>query len=170
MLLAAFASSIMGEDVGVVELNDHGDLVQMEWSLFGTVKSDKEFQYRGIHFYKGVDEREVPTILNEGCSILILDCGATLEQNWREFVRCDVKVAVCSPVEWKSMELNRFLQRNGSLYGVHSWNYWMPFGNERVRKCLKKERGIHSELITYESNPFSPSQKNIMLFHKTLNG
>lgn len=100
-MLANCCANGLGYRTAVIEYNTHGDFMKICDETRAKREDIRHFSYGGIAFYGNGTNETVAFLLNNDFEILILDMDMAYEESYYEFLRCDVKIAVCSTAAWR---------------------------------------------------------------------
>jgi hypothetical protein len=133
-------------------------------------KGNGFFRFLKIDFYPETKWDQLPDILGTNYSCVIFDMGTLGTAAYPEFVRCDLKLVVCSIRPWKSGSLSNWLGRHQSLYNICSEDI-IFLGNMGIKEDLAvcgRRYQIPMLAVPYLENPFQLTSSDWTFFEKLL--
>lgn len=166
LMLSIFYAEYKNFRTAFVELNNHNDMNIIETIYDWEEKENNKLSFKNIDCYKYNKNYSVSNIISGNYEKIIMDFGCSLTNNLDEFLRCDIKIVICSQIDWKRIFLIDFVERNKSIIANEEWIYLMPYSNNRIIKELKNilKRNIMS--IPFERNVINLSKETISFFNE----
>lgn len=88
-----------------VELNGTHEILSLSKTA-----DEKVFTYKNVDFFPHAVMSTLTEILNMRYERVIIDFGILNPNTLREFMRCDVRIAVCTISKWNRGALNRIIE------------------------------------------------------------
>lgn len=134
-----------------------------EISQLNSKQTSGKFSYLNIDFFSEVTLRQLPEILQQNYAYYILDFGVPNSYTFPEFLRCDIRIAVCSYSPWKRNQFDNFLcqfNKNKELLRTHV----KLIGNYGIKDNGNK----NCETIPFLPNPFQLTPGEFTFFDRLL--
>lgn len=158
IIIANYCVSVLGLHTAAVEYNQHRDYMKIYDEA--KIKTDdiRHFTLSGIDFYSCRSPEEVASVYAQNYEFLILDMDYAERKCFQEFLRCDLRVVVCSTAKWKiakayqcieAISANRFLAASF-------------LAEPCVKKRLEHQWQVPLWDIPTETNPFCLTAGNLL--------
>jgi len=166
LMLAVFFAEYNNFRTAFVELNNHNDMNIMEAIYDWEEKENNKLRFKNIDSYKYNINYSVSNIICDNYDKIIMDFGCNLVDNLDEFIRCDIKIVLCSQIDWKRIFLIDFVEKNKSIIANEEWIYLIPYSNNKIIKELKSVSKRNIMSIPFERNVTNLSKETISFFNK----
>ena len=119
---------------------------------------EKVFTYKNVDFFPHAVMSTLTEILNMRYERVIIDFGILNPNTLKEFMRCDVRIAVCTISKWNRGALNRIIELFNSNKITDSESVKILF-NLVEKKKTRYQKGIN---ITMQNDIFNQLFINFM--------
>lgn len=148
-----------------VEMNGTNQIVSLAKDVHA-----RQFQFMDIVCYPLAIEEDLPHILSEHFSFIVLDLGVLSEKTHWNFYKCDTKFVIGSVSPWKAAIYYHMLET--LLYNVNlQKDHVMVMGNLGIKENKKDFAhmyGLAVKEIPVISNPFQLTTANCAFLQETL--
>lgn len=103
LAVSNFLANKQFSSVAYLEVNSTNEIHNLN-----TRNKTNHFKYLGIDFYSAVTLDDLSSLLQEKYDYLVLDFGVTNQYTNLEFMRCDLKLAICDLSSWHKSDLISF--------------------------------------------------------------
>lgn len=153
--LALMAGNYYANGIGcstaVAECSGHRDFMRICDETNNMAKDIRHFSYRGIDFCTCGSSRELSKLFTGEYEAVVCDMANDTENGFAEFIRCDVRVVVCSTEIYKVGRTRKLLERLEDISVLP-----VAFAPDRhEKKRLEKRYGIRISEVPTETNPLS---------------
>lgn len=168
LMLALFMGEYLGKRTAFIEHNNHREMEIIEEVYQWNKLDNGSFNFNQIDCYKSLQKNQMISVLSKGYEVYIIDFGMGLTGILDEFLRCDIKLVLCSHGKWKEKKLVDFIQRYKDEKASKDWTILIPNGKGKVIKNLERrlERKIYG--VPIEDDPTMLSKKTLQNFNKLL--
>ena len=161
---ANYAANEWGMSTAVAELGRHLCISSMDEDEAG---SDCFVRER-VCYYPQVLSMHVPQLLNASHELFVLDLGCE-QENWQEFLRCDLKYLVASLSPWRVNQAERFME-NHECEPIK--NYITALltvtGNVYEKKRFQRAYHVPVRTIPFIPDPFLLVKDQLPFFQQLL--
>lgn len=98
-----------GYRIALLEMGKREAFAQIEQYVEGYSSDEETFCYRGVDYYKEVEDSSVSNILSRDYDFFLFDLGYG-RSTIKELIRSDYKLAVMTHSEWRNRDIINFLQ------------------------------------------------------------
>jgi serine/threonine-protein kinase len=145
--------------VAIIELNGSKHFEQIGLSTNGekALESDS-FNYRKVDYYYHIPYNQFIFNHRDDYDCIILDCGSyECNCDLDEFVRSDKRLVMGHGIDWKINEIVKFSEKTKDYDPNEKWRYVIPFLKKTHLKEIKKHVKNKMYTVSFNSNPFMPS-------------
>ena len=125
-----------------VELNGTHEILSLSKTA-----DEKVFTYKNVDFFPHAVMSTLTEILNMRYERVIIDFGILNPNTLKEFMRCDVRIAVCTISKWNLGALNRIIELFNSNKITDSESVKILFNLVEKKACLalwiRYQKGIN---------------------------
>lgn len=164
LLLANFISDELEKKTAFIECNENQDFRLLQNAYEWQEVEEDRFTFQQISFYKSVRENQVVDFRNDKFGCYIYDYGTKLDENSKEFIRCDKKLVICGGAVWNKRKLKKFIEQAKSISGSSDWIYLIPFADKKEIIRLRKELARDIYAVPMVQDPFYLSKEIYELF------
>ena len=157
-MLAGYYANGLNLKTAVIELNGHKDLIKMCGELEREFTDIRHFSYKNVDFYTCNTSKDILKLSRDDYEIQVIDMDYGTLENFEEFLRCDVKIVVCSAAIWKIgaarkllMELNKTPIKLVTLWA-----------DKKTLKVMQREFGRAVTVVPQECNPFRITSQTML--------
>ena len=163
--LSNFLCSKLRKRTAYVEINGSNQICHLSGN-----KDAERFRYMDIVCYPHAIQEDLPHILGERYSYIVLDLGVLTSESYWDFCRCDLKFVIGSVSPWKT---DRFFELLESLlYNMNTrQDHVILLGNLGIKETIKPfEQFCHLPVyaIPFLPNPFQLTTANCTFFQEML--
>jgi len=109
MMTANYCANCKGLKTALVECNNHKDYIRICNETKNIGKDIYHFSYQHIDFISGITPKKLADLAYQGYHAIILDCSMEHDFYFAEFLRCDIRIVVCSTELYKIGNSRRLL-------------------------------------------------------------
>lgn len=174
--LANFLSSKKCQKTACIELSNSFAFEQLiPYQTTGLLAEKKPahryFEIYDVDYYPNAQIDELPTLLNAGYEMLVLDFGQLQPKFLQELARCDRKFILGSSAPWRQTDWHYFLSRYPEIKNMEFLLYLANYGTKPDMIDLSKKLSIsHEQLRTvpFLLNPFRIEKEQFSFFEELL--
>ena len=158
IIIANYCANVLGLNTAAVEYNQHRDYMKI--CDEAGIKTDdiRHFTLSGVDFYSCHSPEHVARIYAQDYEFLILDLDYADRECFQEFLRCDLKIAVCSTAKWKIAKAYQCIQEI-SYNRLLTASFMAEPG---TKKRLEHQLQVRLWDIPTETNPFCLTAGNLL--------
>ena len=148
----------MGFKTAVAEYNGHKDFMKICDEADKTAGDIQHFSYHGMDFHTCRTSGEAAKLSGSGYEVIVFDMDSSKEECLDEFIRADVRIAMCSTMMWRRGGAKTFFEQFQSV----------PFSAAAFaadeKECKALERVYRRKIwdVPKERDPFKMTPKNLV--------
>lgn len=120
------------------------------------------FDFMNITFYSSVTHSRLSEILQKNYKYFVLDFGTINEFTIKEFMRCDIRIALCSHSPWKKKSLSHF------ICFLKAQNVNITKDIKLLGNLVEKKTSKHFDSVPFIPNPFLLTSQYFWFFENLL--
>ncbi len=127
------------------------------------------FRIYDVDYYPSTTAEELPCLLNQGYSYLILDLGSMEEADLPELLRCDKKIILGSLAPWKTDKFRKTLKQiNQKTTSGEGFIYLTEMGKPKILREISASYHIRIRNVPYIENPFRLEKETFSILQELL--
>lgn len=157
-MLASYYANCLNLKTAVIELNGHKDLIKMCGELEYKYTDIRHFSYKNVDFHTCNTTKDILKLSEHNYEVQVIDMDYGALENFEEFLRCDIKIVVCSAAVWKIgaarkllMELNKTPIKLVTLWA-----------DKKTLRAIQREFNRAVTVVPQESNPFRITSQTML--------
>lgn len=149
--------------VAYLEVNSTNEIHNLN-----TKNSSEHFKYLGINFYPAVTLDVLPILLQLKYDFFVLDFGVTNQYTNLEFMRCNLKLAICDLSFWHESDLISFTQNYSNNIRENVIFLGNPNKVNQICSSLEYFKAAKCRIlrIPFFENPFQLTSQYFGFFEK----
>lgn len=159
--MAIYFSDYQGLKTALIECNDNDDFSILK-SIYEWEEVQEEFMsYKNLNLFYNKRNNIILEVISSNYDKIIIDFGVDLYDNIEEFLRCDMKLILCSQAAWKRIFLIDFFEKTKTIIGNAEWLYLLPYGKRSLIKDITNTYKRKTYSIPFESDISNPSKETM---------
>lgn len=153
-----------GIPAAVVEMGDHSCIRELD----ADGENGDFFAIDGVGYYPQTGPVQMPRLLNSTYRYLMLDMGCD-ENNWQEFLRCDLKYVVASLSPWHMRRAENFMVlHENDDFKKYVTALLTVTGRVYEKKIFQRKHHVPVRTIPFIADPFRLVKDQLPFFQELL--
>ncbi len=163
ILIANFARRL-GTRVAICECNFSNSFSNIEKAL-GYKSIQNNFKFKGVTFFKNIDNGLLNEILAQNFQVVVLDIGKNLPLYRQHFLNADLPIVVTRNSDWQKENIEYFIDTNNEIM-MNRIKWLSLYSSNFELSLLKKRFGKNFLTMPFIKDPFSKNTEIDKYLHK----
>ena len=166
LMAANYYANGKGYRTAVAECSEHKDFMRICDETNNMTEDMRHFSYGRVDYCTCCSAGELSRLFTGRYEAVVCDMAVETEENFAEFIRCDVRVVVCSTALYKIGRTRKLLQKLNGISVIP-----VAFAADiRKKRMLEKEYNIKIAELPIETNPLRMASSTLEWMHNYFPG